>query len=92
MIYFLLELLFVSHFGLTPPLQTQLPAEIQQGKTLMEQRCIKCHSMKVVQDYSPERWEKILPKMSRKAKLSPQESSTLERYILWELKRTREQK
>jgi cytochrome c2 len=89
MIVYLFQLLFLWS---TPHSVKQIPEDLQRGKRLMEQRCIKCHELKTVSHYSPERWEKILPKMSRKAKLSAQESSTLGSYIQWELERASRQK
>lgn len=56
-----------------------------QGKELFNTRCTKCHDAKVIDNYSREAWDKILPKMSGKAKLSAEENALVHAYIYWEI-------
>lgn len=45
-------------------------------------KCAMCHRPKLVSDYSAEAWaEDILPKMSKKARLSPQEYADVLAYV-----------
>ena len=45
-------------------------------------KCAMCHRPKPVSDYSAEAWaEEILPKMSKKARLSPQEYADVLAYV-----------
>lgn len=45
-------------------------------------KCAMCHRPKPVSDYSAETWtEDILPKMSKKARLSPQEYADVLAYV-----------
>lgn len=55
---------------------------LAKGKTILTTRCVKCHPAKPFTKYSEKDWEKILVKMTPKAKLNTEEAETLRRYIL----------
>ena len=61
--------------------QPGLTKDEQAGKLLMETKCIKCHSAKVITDYTLQKWEKTLPKMIRKSKLGPIEQMSIMSYV-----------
>jgi hypothetical protein len=61
--------------------QPSLPKNIAEGKTLMDEKCMKCHTAKIVEDYTIQKWEKTLPKMIKKAKLGDTEQSKIMAYI-----------
>jgi cytochrome c2 len=42
-------------------------ADLNQGKTLFEQDCAKCHRLKRPESRNEEQWNKIVPKMVKKA-------------------------
>ncbi len=62
-----------------------MSAEAATGKSVFSQKCKKCHDLPVVDSYSKEKWDKILPVMSEKAKLIESERGQVEVYINWEL-------
>lgn len=60
-------------------------AKVEDGYNLYAQSCNRCHKLKTVEDYSREQWDKILPNMAKKAKLTPEQEATVNEYINWEL-------
>lgn len=60
-------------------------ATVEEGFNLNAQHCARCHKLKTVDDYSREQWDKILPNMAKKAKLTPEQEATINEYINWEL-------
>lgn len=58
---------------------------VEQGFNLSAQHCARCHKLKTVDNYSREQWDKILPNMARKAKLTAEQEATINEYINWEL-------
>lgn len=60
-------------------------ATVEEGFNLQAQHCARCHKLKTVDNYSREQWDKILPNMARKAKLTAEQEATVNEYINWEL-------
>ena len=56
--------------------------EVAAGKTVYTTRCGRCHSLKTVDQYTPEQWENILKAMIPKANLTEQESKAVNAYIM----------
>jgi len=59
--------------------------EAAQGKTIYEEKCQKCHKLKIIDNYSTERWSEVLPVMAEKAKLEGSEETLIGQYVNWEL-------
>jgi hypothetical protein len=59
--------------------------EESEGMTLYNDNCGKCHKFKVINEYSMERWTKIVPNMSAKAKLDATQESKIMAYVKWQL-------
>lgn len=59
--------------------------EVEEGYNLTAQHCARCHKLKTVDNYTREQWDKILPNMAKKAKLTPEQEATINEYINWEL-------
>ncbi|MCX5660525.1 MAG: hypothetical protein NTW19_12500 [Planctomycetota bacterium] len=56
---------------------------LTRGRGIYLDACIRCHVAEAIGDYGLERWRaKILPDMSRRAKLSPQQTAELTSYVL----------
>lgn len=55
---------------------------LAKGKTILTTRCVKCHPAKPITKFTEKEWEKILTKMSPKAKLNTEEAETLRRFVL----------
>jgi cytochrome c1 len=59
--------------------------DVIAGKDLMDKNCIRCHKMKPVENYSLAKWDVILPKMARKAKITEEEQKKIRTFIVWKL-------
>ncbi len=57
-------------------------AELNQGKTLYEQNCGKCHGLKKPASRTEEKWRKIMPPMAKKAKIDKQKEELILKYVL----------
>lgn len=55
--------------------------EIEAARKIYVAKCAKCHKFYNPAKYSDEEWNKWMIKMSRKAKLKPQQQELLSRYI-----------
>lgn len=53
-----------------------------RGLQIMHEKCVKCHEFKTVKSVKFDRWEKVYPRMARKAKLSESESALVWNYVL----------
>lgn len=51
------------------------------GKNVYDTRCGRCHGLKPVANYTPERWKEILTYMIPKAKLNDEESKQVTAYV-----------
>ena len=58
------------------------PEQIAKGKDVFENKCEECHELHQPGSYQVHSWVKILPKMSRKAKLSPEQAGVLKAWVL----------
>src|SRR4051812_12500350 len=55
---------------------------LQQGRQLFVQKCDGCHELPVVQDHSPEKWDKIMNKMRTEARLTDREDYLIRTYVV----------
>ena len=69
-----------------------MTAEMESGKMVFQQKCISCHYGRdadripeLVDRYSKERWDEILPVMIEKAELNESEERQITSYINWEI-------
>ena len=79
-------LVFILGLALTgcsvPVKATNLPFDDgSQGRKLYVAKCAKCHKFYDPAKYSNEEWNKWMGKMSRKAKLKPDQEESISRYI-----------
>ncbi len=72
--------------GTVAEVEAALPtAELTQGKAIYEKKCHRCHKLKVIDNYSAEAWNNILPAMAKKAKLEATDEALVKGYVTWEL-------
>jgi mono/diheme cytochrome c family protein len=58
-------------------------AYLETGRAIYVGQCTHCHSAKPVSEYSAEAWtQKIMPRMAKKAKLTPEQTQTVLDYVL----------
>jgi len=55
---------------------------LEQGKTIYQTACVKCHAFKDAKKYTPEHWEKVLTRMAPKARLTEEQARSLRVYTL----------
>jgi hypothetical protein len=56
--------------------------DLEQGKSIFEKSCKKCHSLKRPFTRSGEKVEAVLPKMAKKAKLDSKQEDLVRKYLL----------
>lgn len=57
-------------------------AQMEEGKTLWQGNCGKCHKLFEPGSRSVEKWENVLPRMSNRAKLNEQQAGMVRAYLL----------
>ena len=58
------------------------PEAIAAGKIIFETRCNRCHELKVVDVYTPERWTSILQTMIPRARLNEEQAKQVRSYVI----------
>lgn len=58
-----------------------VPLPRREGVVLYEKKCGGCHRLYAPAEISPAKWEVRLPEMVRRAKLTPEETEVIRRYI-----------
>jgi mono/diheme cytochrome c family protein len=53
-----------------------------RGRELFLANCHRCHSLKAPASRTPEKWEGILPRMTKRAHLTPEQAADVKAYIL----------
>ena len=78
-----LPLFGIALAGCTGPTRTaDVPAdETSAARKLYVAKCAKCHKFYDPTKYSDEEWHEWMVKMSKKSKLTPEQSEMLSRYI-----------
>ncbi|MBP6091755.1 MAG: cytochrome c [Crocinitomicaceae bacterium] len=59
--------------------------ELANGFELYKANCGSCHKLKKEMNYSKEKWDKILPRMAKKAKLNASQEKSIGNYIYWRI-------
>jgi mono/diheme cytochrome c family protein len=57
------------------------PATVEAGHAIYTTKCTKCHALKVVDNYTADRWVGILKSMIPKAKLDDTEAAQVTAYV-----------
>jgi hypothetical protein len=55
--------------------------ELQRGSVLFRAKCLRCHQFYDPEAYDDQEWGSWMSKMSRKAKLKPEQEELLVRYL-----------
>lgn len=59
-----------------------IPLPEREGVVLYRAKCKSCHRTYAPQEFDVAHWEKQLPVMSRRAKLTPEEYESIRKYVL----------
>jgi cytochrome c5 len=57
-------------------------AEINEGKSLYEANCGKCHGLKKPASRNEEKWRQIVPRMAKKAKIDAETEAKILKYVV----------
>lgn len=55
---------------------------VQNGYNVFAEKCQKCHKLKDPAKFTTEDWNKILPKMAKKAKLTDDQTALVKTYVI----------
>ncbi len=61
-------------------IQTTLE-ELEHGRRLYVRSCGGCHALRLAEDYTPEKWQRIAPAMAKKAKISNEDAYLIFAYL-----------
>lgn len=56
--------------------------EMAEGKTIFLGSCGKCHDLKEPETRTVDKWERVLPRMSKKANLEDDQAGKVRAYVL----------
>lgn len=57
-------------------------SDLEEGKSLYENRCAKCHDLYEPKDFTAEQWKPIMVKMQIKAKIDNAQTASIYNYIV----------
>jgi hypothetical protein len=60
-------------------------SELANGFEMYKANCGNCHKLKKEMNYSKEEWNKILPRMAKKAKLNASQEQSISDYVNWRI-------
>ena len=55
---------------------------LNEGKTLYENNCKKCHGLKKPENFTEAQWNKIMPPMAQKAKINAEQEESIRKYVI----------
>jgi mono/diheme cytochrome c family protein len=57
--------------------------KLAEGRQILASHCVKCHGAPQIAKHSAEDWsDDILPKMTKKAKLTPEQAALVKNYVM----------
>jgi cytochrome c5 len=56
--------------------------ELEHGRAIFKAECNSCHRLPAVDGESPEEWEKVIPRMAKKAGLDAEETAAVRAFVL----------
>lgn len=57
-------------------------AQMEEGKTVWQGSCGKCHKLPLPESYTVNKFDKVLPRMIKKAKLSDEQGAKVRAYLI----------
>lgn len=69
-----------------PVTEETLSANAIAGQGLFDQHCGRCHDLPKIEDYSAEKWDRIVPSMAKKSRLTPEQEASVMAYVKESLK------
>lgn len=62
------------------------PTQLEEGKTLWQGSCGKCHKLYAPDSRSVEKWERVLPRMFNRSKMTEEQGNLVRAYLLSQVK------
>ncbi|MCB0698879.1 MAG: hypothetical protein KDC11_03485 [Chitinophagaceae bacterium] len=56
--------------------------QMNEGKTIFQESCNKCHPLKEPETRTVDKWERVLPRMSERSKLDAEQAGKVRAYVL----------
>lgn len=63
-------------------------AQMEEGKTLWQGACGKCHKLYNPEDITVEKWENVLPRMAKRSKFDDEQTGKVRAYLLTHAKQS----
>jgi cytochrome c553 len=79
--FFLLLVLLIASVGVLPAGASDFANALEAGRKLYTVKCARCHKFYDPAKYSDEAWHTWMDKMSRKAKLQPDQKQIFSEYL-----------
>jgi cytochrome c5 len=57
-------------------------AQMEEGKTIWQGACDKCHKLFEPESRSVDKWERVLPRMTKRSKLDDAQSAKVRAYLI----------
>jgi len=88
--FFLLLLVFVAACSSALYMPTSVDADrtgvsaekLMIGRTLYINKCGSCHNLHLPEQYTQKQWQKVMPAMQKKAKITDEESKQIADFLL----------
>jgi cytochrome c5 len=58
------------------------PAQMDEGKVLWQNSCGKCHKLPQPESYTVSKFDRVLPRMIKKAKLTDEQGAKVRAYLI----------
>ncbi|RYE25432.1 MAG: hypothetical protein EOP51_04110 [Sphingobacteriales bacterium] len=58
------------------------PAQMEEGKTLWQDKCGKCHKLPQPEAYTVSKMDRVLPRMINRSKLTDEQGAMVRAYLL----------
>ncbi|MDH4471414.1 MAG: hypothetical protein QE487_02340 [Fluviicola sp.] len=69
-----------------PTKEEGLSADALVGEGLFNQHCGQCHNLPKIEDYSAEKWDRIVPSMAKKSRLTAEQETSVMTFVKESLK------
>ncbi len=69
-----------------PPAKHYSAAQLEEGHAIYTNSCGRCHKLFVPADKSQDKWERVLPRMIKRAKLTEGQGELVRAYVMANLK------
>ena len=63
-------------------------AQMEEGRILWQDRCDNCHKLFKPESYTVNRFDKVLPRMTKRSKMTEEEAAKVRAYLLVNAKRS----